>query len=317
MTKIDPRHSQGSDIAFAVSWTTAWRAITKLRERLITYEATWQGGFDVSALLDLQSLYANVEEQVHLNTPYQHAVIISLIACAILIALLNVGSVSMLVLLRRQIKSSVARRSHIIALQPETPAPLTFNKRDLPLATPDPLDASPNAQIIFHPSTPSSPQKHDLRPSHSNDEAEHHRFARLSLPHLPRLGMGSRKSSEATLASNGSAGWGAWKEKWSPGNMKARLAPSSPALPIDLGGRDTLLDLKRAERDLLVVSLGGRACLRARRTAADLLSQPPLAVRIARGHHGTHVWSRECMESRLRAAKRRQLASVSRFGRSV
>jgi hypothetical protein len=119
-------------------------------------------------------------------------------------------------------------------------------------------------------------------------------MARLGLPFLPKLG--SRQSSEATLAvpsPNGTgAGWGAWKEKWSPGGLKARLSPSSPALPIDLGGRDTLLDLKRAERDLLIVS-----CASPRRVEPELIHPFPsikcVSVVIAMGlmFGAENVWN--------------------------
>lgn len=67
--------------------------------------------------------------------------------------------------------------------------------------------------------------------------------------------MTTTETLPGSTPSSLTAGWGAWKEKLSPANLAERLVPSSPALPIDLGGRDTLLDLKRAERDLMVVSL--------------------------------------------------------------
>ncbi|ORY81236.1 hypothetical protein BCR35DRAFT_304086 [Leucosporidium creatinivorum] len=257
----------GSDIAFAISWTQAWQAICTLRNRLLIYEATWTGAMNVTQLLELQTLKSNVDVQVAQNLPFQHAVIGSLIVCAFLIAFLNIGSVALLLLLRRQIRASLARRAKtsVFGLQPQPPERLTFNKRDIPLPVPspilpplDPLDPNPDPTHLAPPHA--SPDKYiiDLHGGPATPSEEHEQpepfLTRLALPVLAKLG--SRKSSEATLAVTSpdatGNGWGAWKEKWSPGGLKARLAPSSPALPIDLGGRDTLLDLKRAERDLLI-----------------------------------------------------------------
>lgn len=89
-TAFDPLcHSQGSDIAFAVSWSQAWRAICTLRDRLVTYESTWTGAMNVTQLLELNTLKANVETHVAQNLPFQHAVVGSLIVCAFLIALVG------------------------------------------------------------------------------------------------------------------------------------------------------------------------------------------------------------------------------------
>lgn len=79
----------GSDIGLAVVWTRAWEAISGLRNALVKYEAAWTGGVDVMALLDLNAKKADVAAKVAQTVPLQHAVVGSLIVCAMVIAFVS------------------------------------------------------------------------------------------------------------------------------------------------------------------------------------------------------------------------------------
>lgn len=79
----------GSTIALAIVWTRAWKAISGLRKALEMYEARWTGGVDVAALLDLNARKSEVTAKVAQTVPFQHAVVGSLIVCAMLIALVS------------------------------------------------------------------------------------------------------------------------------------------------------------------------------------------------------------------------------------
>ncbi|KAM0790326.1 hypothetical protein ACM66B_003211 [Microbotryomycetes sp. NB124-2] len=279
-----------ADVAFAVSWTRVWKTITTLQSKLTEWESTWPEQQDFTVLLTLQRLYADITEAVSDNVPYKNAVIIGLIICAFIVALLNIGSISLLLLLRKQIRAAVRRRSRTHDLFPLPPPPLTFN-RDKPAS---PIMAQPPTINVTFPSRPrpaaakrlsfglldekySSPAESEksspLDPNQLNNSTTSpqgvsvpglgsRRFslgATLpSLPRLPRKGSNFTVKTAWTSTTNASTALSPNAKTPSTGLM---YSPASPSMAIDLGGRSSLSDLKRAERDLeicvvIVVSMG-------------------------------------------------------------
>ncbi|KAK4046910.1 hypothetical protein OIO90_006392 [Microbotryomycetes sp. JL221] len=116
----------GSDIAFAVSWNKLWKSIVELETLLKQYEQDWTGGFEAVKFLQMSQAYENLTNQVKDNVPYKNAVVLSLIVCAYLVALFNLGSISLLLLLRKQIRAAIKRRARTKQLFPLPPPPLTF-----------------------------------------------------------------------------------------------------------------------------------------------------------------------------------------------
>ncbi|KAK4047496.1 hypothetical protein OIV83_005409 [Microbotryomycetes sp. JL201] len=274
-----------SDIAFAISWGRVWRAMSTLQSNLEFWQQQWPDRQDFSTLIKLQRLYSDITSAVADNVAYKDAVILILIVVAFIVALLNIGSISLLLLLRKQIRAAVRRRSRTQNLFPLPPPPLTFQKEKP--ASPV-IDQIPPTINVTFPSRPrpaaakrlsfglldekysaSSSERSSSNPSSTDTPPTtttamppsvtpglgNRRFslsANLpSLPRLPRKGSSFTVKTAWTSTTKGSHGLSPNAKTPSTAFM---YSPASPSMAIDLGGKSSLSDLKRAERDLEIAS---------------------------------------------------------------
>lgn len=213
-------------------------------------------------LLNLNSLQSTVVAKAVANRPYQRAVVLVLVIVAFIIALLNIGSGALYLLIRRQIRRAIARQSQTLFTS-NNPGASFGQSVQLGNEQSDHASTALPIHVHFSNSEHSVPDR--LRttipassPLEEKDDMDMRPPTLGRKFSLASLSPVWRHSSDTTLSYQHSLGGevpgkGAGEDP-TTGSTRMIYSPVSPSVPVDLGGNDNLTDLQRAEGDLIIVS---------------------------------------------------------------
>ncbi|SGY17516.1 BQ5605_C015g07804 [Microbotryum silenes-dioicae] len=188
------------------------------------WRRAWKHGVDFGELLNVQSLYADLTTSAAHSLPYQNAVVLMVIIVPFTIGLLNIGSIGLLLTLRRKINASIRRRS----IRPDVGF-VSLGASD--------STGMPKHLVAFPTRTTGVRME-------SQDVKE--------LTGSTRPSLAQRFSTSLTAFSTPSS-FDDFSTKHGDGSASKPLeVPLSPGLSIDLGGNVDMSDLRRAEKDLIV-----------------------------------------------------------------
>ncbi|SCV68115.1 BQ2448_236 [Microbotryum intermedium] len=236
------------DTLCAIAWRRTWSRVVALRSALRRYQAAYvpPQGIEFMELLNVQSLHVDLEISAAKSRPYQNAVVLMVIIVPLTIGLvsrrrarnqlrcrlgrsrihpsqLNIGSIGLLLTLRRQINASIRRRS----IRPH----VGFAT----LVATDCTGAPTHLAAFPARATPFGSESQGVRDSAG----------------LQRTSPAQRFSTSLMALTPSSFGGFSAKHNDGPA-PKSHGIPLSPGLSIDLGGNVDMNDLRRAEKDLIV-----------------------------------------------------------------
>ncbi|SCZ89809.1 BZ3500_MvSof-1268-A1-R1_Chr1-3g01591 [Microbotryum saponariae] len=220
------------DALCAFAWRRTWKHVVLLQSALSRNQVSYNPsqGVDFGELLNVQSLYADLTTSAAHSLPYQNVVVLMVIIVPFTIGLLNIGSIGLLLTLRRQINASIRRRS----IRPDVGF-VSLGASD-PASTPKHLVAFPTR------TTGVKMESQDVK----------------ELTGSTRPSPAQRFSTSLT-AFNTPSSFDDFSTKHGDGSAPKPLeVPLSPGLSIDLGGYVDMSDLRRAEKDLIFQELRPR-----------------------------------------------------------